>query len=252
MSVSINYSGRLGNNLFQYAAAYIFAKKFNLNITSDVILTKFNLPIICGDSFSSRVIDVDDNNFMGLLKSDMVEPAHYRFVGYYQLKEFILNYGDEIKSMFKLLPTHTFKDGVFVAYRIGDINGIRQMLPIEFYQEALRNIGTKNGYITSDTPNHPNVVQLMNEFNLTIYNNSDIETIDFAKNFDNLVLSEGSFSWWMGFLSNAKNIYYNERPRFWHGDIFVFPEWKPLKYDWDQTCVGVNNVLKCFDIIKNK
>ena len=250
MSVSINYSGRLGNNLFQYVAAYIFAKKFNLNITSDIILTKFDLPTICGNSYTSNVISVNDDNFMALLESDTLEPAHYRFIGYYQLKEFILKYGNEIKSMFKLYHTKISKDEVFVAYRIGDINGIRQMLPIEFYHEALLNIGVKNGYITSDTPNHPNVIQLMNEFNLTIYNGSDIETIDFAKNFNNLVLSEGSFSWWMGFLSSAENIYYNERPRFWHGDMFVLPEWKSLKYDWNPTCVGGNNILKCFDIIK--
>ena len=31
--VSIIYSGRLGNNLFQYVAAYIFAKKFKLKTT---------------------------------------------------------------------------------------------------------------------------------------------------------------------------------------------------------------------------
>jgi hypothetical protein len=80
---------------------------------------------------------------------------------------------------------------------------------------------------------------------------SPLETIDFAKNFNNLVLSEGSFSWWIGFLSHANNVYYNERPRFWHGDIFVVSKWKKLKYDWDPTCIDTNNILKCSKIIKN-
>jgi hypothetical protein len=250
--VSIIYAGRLGNNLFQYVAAYIFAKKFNLKITSNVVLSKFELPTLNGEIYSSNTIDVNDDNFMSLLESDTLEPAHYRFTGYYQNKDFILKYQDDIKLMFKLRPTQMSNEDVFVAYRIGDINGIRQMLPIEYYQEALRNINAKNGYITSDTLDHPNVVQLANEFNLKFYNNSDIETIDFAKNFNNLVLSEGSFSWWIGFLSNAENIYYNERPRFWHGDMFIIPEWKALKYDWCPTCVGPNNLLKCNKIINNK
>ncbi len=90
----------------------------------------------------------------------------------------------------------------------------------------------------------------MNKFNLEIYNASPLNTIDFAKNFKNLVLSEGTFSWWIGFLSNANNIYFNERERFWHGDIFVFPEWKALKYDWDLECIGPNNELKCNKIVK--
>jgi len=248
--VSIQYSGRLGNNLFQYVAAYIFAKKFGFNISSGVVENKFDLPLLNGESIGGNIIDVDDNNFMFLLESETLEQAHYRFVGYYQNRDFILKYGPEIKSLFNLTFTEVPKDQVFVAYRIGDINGERQMLPIEYYQDALRKIGANSGFITSDSPNHPNVIQLANEFNLLIYNESPIETIDFAKNFNNLVLSEGSFSWWMGFLSSAENIYYNERPRFWHGDMFVLPEWKPLKYDWDPTCVGPNHKLKCNKIIK--
>lgn len=248
--VSILYSGRLGNNLFQYVAAYIFAKKFNLKISSDVVENKFDLPLLSGESKYGLVIDVDDNNFMTLLESESLEPANYHFIGYYQNKDFILKYGKQIKSLFNLTFSDIPNDKVFVAYRIGDINGERQMLPIEYYQEALTIIGSNGGYITSDTPNHPNVTKLANEFNLKIYNESPLETIDFAKNFNNLILSEGSFSWWIGFLSSAENIYYNERSRFWHGDIFVIPEWKPLKYDWDPTCVGSNNILICNKIIK--
>lgn len=248
--VSISYSGRLGNNLFQYVAAYIFAKKFNFKISSDIVENKFNLPSLNGINETNVIIDVDDNNFMTLLNSEKLENAHYRFIGYYQIKEFILEYGDKIKELFTLNFKNTSKDEVFVAYRIGDISGIRQMLPIEYYKEALREINPIGGYITSDTPDHPNVMELIKEFNLKIYNESPLDTIDFAKNFNNIILSEGSFSWWMGFLSLAENIYYNERPRFWHGDMFVLPEWKPLKYDWDQYCIGSNNILKCNKFIK--
>jgi len=249
--VSIIYSGRLGNNLFQYVAAYIFAKKFNLKISSNIIENKFGLPTLTGVQNINPTINVDDFNFLSLLDSDYLKPAHYRFVGYYQSRDFILKYGSEIKSLFKLNFIETPKNQVFVAYRIGDINGERQMLPFEYYQDALKKLNTKDGFITSDTPDHPNVIKLMNEFNLTLYDNSPLETIDFAKNFNNLVLSEGSFSWWIGFLSNAKNIYYNHRERFWHGDMFVFSSWKKLCYDWDQSCIGKSNKLICYKINNN-
>lgn len=249
--VSINYSGRTGNNIFQYVAAYIFAKKFNFKIINNILDNKFDLPSLENGIVGDIKIDVDDSNFMSLLESDSLESAHYRFVGYYQIKEFILKYRNEIKSLFKLDYENQDSDEVFVAYRIGDLEGLRQMLPIEYYQEALSKLNFKKGYITSDSPNHPNIIKLMSEFNLKIYNASPLDKINFAKNFNNLVLSEGSFSWWMGFLSKAENVYYNERPRFWHGDMFVIPEWKALKYDWDLTCIGPNNNLKCNKIIRN-
>lgn len=248
--VSINYSGRLGNNLFQYVSAYIFAKKFGLNISSNIVENCFNLPIINGYEYNDKIIEIDDNNLVTYLDSEKIEAAHYKFIGYYQLKDFILKYRHDIKSLFTLNYVNQPKDSVFVAYRIGDINGERQMLPIEYYMDALNKISAKSGFITSDTPNHPNVLELATKFNLTIYYNSPMETIDFAKNFNNLVLSEGSFSWWIGFLSKAENIYYNDRPRFWHGDMFVLPEWKALKYDWEPTCIGPNYKLNCNKIIK--
>jgi hypothetical protein len=244
--------GRLGNNIFQYVAAYIFAKKFNLQIITEPIHTPFDLPKLLGNTYSFETkFEVNDSNFLELLNSESIEPRHYVFNGFFQIKDFVLNYRNQIKSLFTLSYDEINKDEVFVIYRIGDIEGIRQMLPIEFYQESLKKISYSKGYITSDTPNHPNIIKLSKEFNLTIYDNTPLETINFAKNFKNLVLSEGSFSWWIGVLSNSENIYYNERERFWCGDIFVFPEWKPLYFDWDSKCVSLNNKLIC-NKIKNE
>jgi hypothetical protein len=249
MSVSINYKGRLGNNLFQYIAAHIFAKKFNYSIVSTVIENCFNLPQSTGLVYKNNTLIVNDSNFLELLNSDSIEPRHYKFDGFFQIKDFVLNYKEEIKSLFELSYDKNNENEVFVMYRIGDIEGIRQILPIEFYEESLKNITFEKGYISSDSPNHPNVISLSKEFNLTIYNNTPLNTINFAKNFNNLILSEGSFSWWIGFLSNAENIYFNQRERFWHGDIFVFPDWKPLHYDWHPDCVSTNNKLICNKII---
>ena len=228
--VSIEYNGGLGNKFFQYVAAYIFAKKFNLNIQTSPTYNSFNLPILEGDKYEDEIIDVDDNNFLVLLKSEKLKNAHYKFIGFYQIKEFILDYRDEIKSIFELKYDDVDKNLVFVIYRIGDIVGTMNMLPIEYYIEMLKALKCKGGYITSDTLNHKNILYLSHMFNLEIYDNDANGTIDFAKNFNNLILSEGTFSWWIGFLSNAKNIIYNERPRFWHGDIFVLPEWKGVKF----------------------
>lgn len=249
--VSIIYSGRLGNNLFQYSAAYIFAKKFGLNLNTNIDNNLFELPKTEGKIVEINTINVTDNNYIELLEKKNIEDSHYQFVGYYQIKDFILKYEKEIKSLFTLKYDNTSKESVFVCYRIGDINNSRQMLPIEYYQKALKKLKCKKGVITSDTIDHPNIKKLSDEFNLEIFNDTPINTLNYGKNFNNLVLSEGSFSWWIGFLSNAKNIYYNSRERFWHGDMFVFPNWTSLEFDWDKSCYGNDNILRCNKIINN-
>lgn len=242
--VTIIYRGRLGNNLFQYAAAYIFAQKFGFALSTAPPNSIFKLPTTTGikksDSHSQETIEVGDENFMTLLRQDNVKNANYKFKGFYQIKDFVLEYEDEIRGMFSLDHQEKNPSDVFVAYRIGDIVNLRQMLPIQYYQEALTKIGTKSGYITSDSPDHPNVKELSRQFNLKIYEDTADKTIDFAKDFDNLVLSEGSYSWWIGFLSKAKNVYYNDRERFWHGDIFVLPDWIPLSYDFKHSLNSQN------------
>ena len=231
--ITIAYKGRLGNILFQYAAAYIFAKKFDISLCSDISPNAFNLPTYNGTRTieSTEVTTVNDENFMSFIQKDWMPAVHYLFDGYFQLKDFILNYESEIRGLFNVQYTTVPDNNVFVAYRIGDIINQRQMLPVEYYREALQRINPQGGSITSDTPSHPNVLQLAQEFNLKIFQSDPSSTVDFGKNFNNIVLSEGTFSWWIGFLSRAENIYYNERPRFWHGDIFVLPKWKQLKYN---------------------
>jgi hypothetical protein len=234
--VTVNYGGRLGNNLLQYISAYVFAKKFNLSLVTPPINNGLNfgdffkLNNCNGDINNSHSVVITNNNFLDYLKQTNIPKAHYIFSDYFQLKDYILEYGDEIINCFK--PIENKIDEVFVIYRIGDIVNLRQMLPIEYYRECLNDITFSSGYITSDTPNHPNVIKLCEEFGLKLYNNPcPMTTIDFARKFNKLILSEGTFSWWIGTLSQSDTIFYNERERFWHGDIFVNKLWKKKYYE---------------------
>jgi hypothetical protein len=108
---------------------------------------------------------------------------------------------------------------------------------LQYYVDAIERLyqsGCHGGYITSDSLQHPDVQFLLEKYKLKLYTSDvPVETLNFGKNFNNLVLSEGTYCWWVGVLSNATNVYYNDRRNTfaWHGDIFVYPEWKPLSYD---------------------
>jgi len=234
--VTIEYGGRLGNNLLQYIAAYLFSNKFKLSLMTPPINNGldfsrlFNFEKSEGEVIHSPNVFITNDNFLEYLNQNHIPKSRYTFSDYFQIKDFILNYEKKIVNCFK--PIKNKIDEVFVVYRIGDIINTSQMLPIEYYRECLNDLTFDCGYITSDTPNHPNVIKLCEEFNLKLYyNECPITTIDFARQFNKIVLSEGTFSWWIGTLSQSDTIFFNERERFWHGDIFVNKNWIKKKYE---------------------
>ncbi len=105
------------------------------------------------------------------------------------------------------------------------------MLPLEYYIEGIEKFGLGKGFISTDSIGHPNCNYLIEKYNLTPINLSDIQTILYGKNFKNLILSEGTFSWWIAFLSESKNIFCNKREFKWHGDIF-FDEWNYTSWEY--------------------
>jgi len=259
--ISVDYGNyhRLGNIMFMRIAAWIFANKHNyfLDVTPTIPFFKNNPndpdPVNTGfgepwcsikiktnsgeKRFNEPTIVVNNGNYLSLLESENIPDARYFFQDYFQYREFIAKYSAQIKSFFELTYTPVDPKEIFVAVRLGDATNSRARLPRAYYEDAITQLydkGCYGGYITSESIDHPDIVYLKEKFNLKTYiNHTPMEKINFAKNFNNLVLSEGSFSFWMGFLSNAENIYINDRRHLWtwHGDIFVFPEWKRLCYD---------------------
>jgi len=259
--VTIDYGtyNRLGNIMFMWSAATVFCKKHNFKLNASKTLPAFKNkpddlePVNTGFGedncsiqveyyqgkryFDNPVIPVDNKNIMALIRAPYVMDARYHFCDYFQLKELVTDYRQDIKNIFRRTPVNRDSKEVFVAFRLGDAMFSRARLPKEYYEDALTrlfDIGCNSGYITSENIEHPDVQYLINKFSLKPYSNHiPLEKINFASGFNNLVLSEGSFSFWMGMLSNAENVYINDRRHIWswHGDVFVFPEWKRLCYD---------------------
>ena len=126
------------------------------------------------------------------------------------------------------------EDEVFIHIRLGDVTRVNP--GIEYYRNCLNSIKFKKGYISSDSIDNDMVKTLIDEYKLIKYMNDPIKTIDFAKTFKNIVLSKGTFSWWIGVLSKGDNIMYPKEeqewpnPPHWHGNIFVYDKWKGIKY----------------------
>ena len=226
--VTIEYKGRLGNNLIQHLAGYYFSIKHNLKFNnhnkSFEGLINYNNYI--EGEIGSDIVNINDTNFITYLEMDNIEIKHYKFNGFYQTKDFLEKYENEIKSLLNINYSEVDDNSLFLHYRIGDIQLTQGFLPIEYYENILDNTKYDVGYIASDTITHEYCKRLINKYNLKPINYSPLETILYGKNFKNIILSEGTFSWWIGFLSDNSNIVCNNNREYkWHGDIF-FDRWK--------------------------
>ena len=232
--ITIPKIGRLGNAMFRNCAASILSKKFDIKV--DRYLNCKELQILRpkfyknGANIYENVIDVRYKNFFEILQQDNIDHG-LNLKCFCQDKDFVLVYKKEILNQFDLRYDQKQKDNLFVHVRLGDCIRENRVPSADYYVKAIEQTQFDKGYISSDTPSHEIVTHLMSRFNLTLYENTPAETINFAKDFGNLVLSKGTFSWWMGFLSKAGSIFYPKGGPRWHGDIFVFDEWVGIKFE---------------------
>ena len=270
MSVKIKYRGRSGNNLIQYLAAKLFCEKHSLELET---------PPICDGAFFTKgynfgspwglegnqgantsnkpEITLTDENFLDFLNSptQQIQENSYIMYGFFQGKGVLPANCEKVRDYFKLTYDHQPRDHVFVACRLGDMQNSAHMLPLEYYQTALRRLKFTKGFITSDTLSHPNVISLQEEFGLVPYDNGDpMKKIDFAKNFKQIILSEGSFSFLMGFLTMGARIICPGRPTRWSSihKHMSHLKWEGLDIDWAPHCVGPNNELLCGELAIKK
>ena len=259
MSVRIKYRGRSGNNLLQFLVVKLFCERHGLQLDTYPVSNgqfykkNYNIGSIWNvdrssglDTSDKKRIKITDNNFHAWFNAPTakVQENSYTFYGFFQQREIFEKYWKELRGF--LSPTYDERpnDEVFVAYRIGDLANTQAMLPLDYYVTALKSLNFSKGYITSDSINHPNILKLSKQFNLEPYSNNDpMCKINFAKNFRQLILSEGSFSFLMGFLSKAENIICSRRPLYWHGDLFFNSNWVGLNIDWHPSCVSKNGRL---------
>jgi hypothetical protein len=219
-----NPGGRFGNVLFYNIVVSYLSQFLNLKVTykqqtQTETLLKIKL-FDTGENYFDKTFVLTDDNIDSVMDNPQLLLNSNLLIGGYFQTPTVARY---IRSI--IVPNQVMNDFIFVHVRLGDITGMNE--PLEYYQKAISMLPRVKGFITSDSIDHPICKTLIDQFALIPFNETETETITFGSKCKWLVLSKGTFSWWTGILSSG-NVYYPYSNKKWHGDIFVFPEWKKI------------------------
>jgi hypothetical protein len=198
-----NTLGRLGNQMFIHAYGSFLARKNGLEWRCNIKnLTKgINTDLVDGKKlFVSKKIT--DNDAWFYVNKEISEGTEIS--GWFQQPELVNNpiYAQHLNNIFKIEKRYNINPNhVFVHIRAGDIEQTGKMLPLEYYDSQLQKLQFCGGSVSSDSPNSPIVKKIMEKYNLGFYNSTPEDTIIFGASHKKMVLSSGSFSFWIGVLS---------------------------------------------------
>ena len=215
MSIVIKHnSGRYGNQLFSYFIGRILSDELKFKLYGN------NIYDISYDynqdgymTYDNPIQIINDDNFKSLNDfNSIISDKSFRKIelhDFLQLKEPYLIYKSKIREWFKPTIYSIPKNNVAIHIRIGDLlypNHLEHMLPLEYYEKALENLTFDQIIICSDSPYHEYVQYFVKKYNAKIFVGNERETISFLASHNNLILSQGTFSFWAGFFCNGENV----------------------------------------------
>jgi hypothetical protein len=237
MTTTTGTNGRLGNQIIRNLAVSLLAEKHNLCVkyyNYDLINT-LGIELFIGTNTYSSVKELNDDNYFSVYNCDSIDYNLNPNENYFQTHEittFLHRYlhCEPIKST--IIQKNPFKErynanaDVYIHIRLGD--AARHNPGIHYYLNTLKRITFDKLFISTDQSNHDIVKTIRLHYPSAILVKYDeINTFQFASTCKNIILSHGSFSAIIGYLSYFSTIYYPEYnpDDMWHGDMFSIDNW---------------------------
>jgi hypothetical protein len=240
MTSTTGNNGRLGNQIIRNLAVSLVAEVKNLKVDyyNKDLINRLGIELFSGSNSYSYYQSLTDYNYFTIYNSG---ESNYNLSpnnSYFQTKEitnFLYNYlhRDKIKST--IISKNQFKErynnnnDLFIHIRLTDVAHLNP--GIKYYINAIKNITFDNLYISTDDNNNDIILELLQAYpSLQLINYDEINTFQFASTCKHVILSHGSFSAIIGYLSFFSNIYYPEYElhKMWYGDMFSIENWIKL------------------------
>ena len=259
-SVTVNYMGGLGNQMFQFAVAYTMSKKFNKQLILPYRENLGNRPCYWNSFFSHfkkyLVPQLPSVGWFTYKDPKVFEYnviPNYQFLnlhGYFQHPKYLDEYRNDIReNLFRWshwesilkskIPNFNFENCCSIHYRLGDYKKLSQVHPVmddKYYTTSLTQIKDIDTYlIFCELEDIDTVKMRVNSYNLTgniIYvcdfNLQDYEELILMSMCRVNIIANSSYSWLAAYFNNNENkqIFY---PSLWmhgYGSIDIgSPRW---------------------------
>ena len=244
MSVLVNFTGHLGNNLFQYCLGRIIAEHHGYELSynnrdnnnnsylENIAPSLFDLNFHIKGKYYNSPIEIHGaennelvNQFIDL-DAILSDKTQRKIVlhGFFQRFEYYAAHTNLIRKWFKCKKQkHPFNIGsndVLVNLRRGDDYGLLNwILPLTYYSQILDSMQNVGKIYITGIGIDENVHRFFSKYKPIYYTGSTIEHFLFFMNFERIILSNSTFAWWGGFLSNASELY---APRSEDNKIYSF------------------------------
>jgi hypothetical protein len=230
-------NGRLGNQIIRNLAVSLIAEKYNLkvNYSNKDVIEKLGIKLFSGINVYNKTEILNDSNYFSIYNCNNLnynlDPNH----NYFQTNEitnFLYVYlNNNIKS--NIIQKNIFKsryntnNDIFVHVRLSDVSHLNP--GIYYYVKTIGSLKSNfdNLYISTDSETHSIIKTLLQHPKSKLIKYDEINTIQFASTCKHIILSHGSFSAVIGYLSFFSNVYYPkyEKNKIWYGDMFSINNW---------------------------
>lgn len=223
--------GRFGNQFIRHVAASIFAEKFNLQIkyvNNDI--GKLGIPLFHGDITYDNSSILSSNNYMDTYKMENIDfnVQSNDYLQSQQITTLINEYLNSNVIMNIVMEKNKFKhryqnnNDCFIHIRLGDKEGSNP--GVEYYDSILSKLQFNQLYVATDSPNHQIITALKTKYvDLQICSENLYDTILFGSTCKNVILSYGTFSSVIGYLSYYSTVYH-------------VPYCEKYAWDWGKNC----------------
>jgi hypothetical protein len=220
----------LGNRLFIYAYTRVLAENLNYGLVSPSFVynqygVQYQTPNVEhkfkdleGLDFSQNEQYGIDDSFSNLHKTidnaiDFFQDKNYHIIsnGYYQKYSYWKNHKEKVKTYFDdFISTNEFYDENKVAIHLRNCPlDKRFKLPEKYYIDSIEKIGAPEVYLYADNfGRYEELLKLLEPYNPKLMETNEPDTFKDLTKYKNIICSQGSFSFWVGFLSKANKIIY--------------------------------------------
>lgn len=242
-TITTEQNGRLGNQIIRNLSVSLIAEKNNLYVeySSYDLIKDLGIDLFIGTNKYDNKIALTDENYLSVLQEPLLQNSLNPNNNYFQTKEItnvLYNYlqSDNIKA--KIINKNPFQfryntnNDLYIHIRLTDAAHYNPGL--QYYLSVIQRIYCDKLFISTDDPHHPLINEIVQKYpTVIILNFNEINTLQFSSTCKNIILSHGSFSAVIGYLSFFSNVYYPEYDvnKMWYGDMFSINGWNKINID---------------------